>query len=96
METIAISAHQISASLGSGSHNHPVLHGVSLSVPAGRWLSIVGPNGAGKSTLLKCLGGLLPCSGRCSCWGKTCQFGPRVSVHGDWLAGAERGGRRRR
>jgi len=61
--SIAVSARQISASLGLGSKKHPVLHGVSLDVPAGRWLSIVGPNGAGKSTLLKCLAGLLPCSG---------------------------------
>ena len=60
---VAISAHHISASLGSRKSQHPVLHGVSLAVPTGRWLSIVGPNGAGKSTLLKCLGGLLPCEG---------------------------------
>ncbi len=61
--SIAVNARQISASLGLGSKKHTVLHGVSLDVPVGRWLSIVGPNGAGKSTLLKCLGGLLPCSG---------------------------------
>lgn len=60
---IAIDARNVSASLGSGSHTQPVLHSVSVSVQAGRWLSVVGPNGAGKSTLLKCLGGLLPCSG---------------------------------
>ena len=77
-KTVAISANQISASLGSGSHKHPVLHGVSLSVPAGRWLSIVGPNGAGKSTLLKCLGGLLPCSGTVQLLGQNLQaWGPR-------------------
>jgi iron complex transport system ATP-binding protein len=39
------------------------LHDITLSVPAGRWTSIVGPNGAGKSTLLKVLAGLLPHSG---------------------------------
>jgi len=38
---------------------HPVLNGVSLSVPRGRVLSLLGPNGCGKSTLLKILLGLL-------------------------------------
>jgi len=41
----------------------PVLHGIDLALPAGRWTSIVGPNGAGKSTLLRCLAGLLRCTG---------------------------------
>jgi len=40
-----------------------VLHDVSVSLPRGRWTSIVGPNGAGKSTLLKALAGLLPHAG---------------------------------
>jgi branched-chain amino acid transport system ATP-binding protein len=35
------------------------LFGVSLSIPAGRVVSIVGANGAGKSTLLKCIAGLI-------------------------------------
>jgi iron complex transport system ATP-binding protein len=41
-----------------------VLHGIDMSLAAGRWTSIVGPNGAGKSTLLKALAGLLPATGR--------------------------------
>ena len=83
----AISAHQLSASLGAGSHRHPVLHGVSFCVPAGRWLSIVGPNGAGKSTLLKCLGGLLPCSGTVQLLGRELSaWGPRERArHLSWL-----------
>ena len=56
MNSIAISACQISASIG----NHLILQGIDLQLPAGRWTSIVGPNGAGKSTLLKVLAGLLP------------------------------------
>ncbi len=40
-----------------------VLHGIDLSLPAGRWTSIVGPNGAGKSTLLRSLAQLLPYAG---------------------------------
>ena len=56
---IALEARGIRASLG----NKPVLHGIDLALPAGRWTSVVGPNGAGKSTLLKVLAGLLPHSG---------------------------------
>ncbi|WP_232476386.1 MULTISPECIES: ABC transporter ATP-binding protein [unclassified Acidovorax] len=56
MSSIAISACQISASIG----NRLILQGIDLQLPAGRWTSIVGPNGAGKSTLLKVLAGLLP------------------------------------
>jgi iron complex transport system ATP-binding protein len=56
MNSIAISACQISASIG----NRLILQGIDLQLPAGRWTSIVGPNGAGKSTLLKALAGLLP------------------------------------
>ena len=56
MNSIAISARQIGASIG----NRLILQGIDLQLPAGRWTSIVGPNGAGKSTLLKVLAGLLP------------------------------------
>jgi len=56
MNSVAISACQISASIG----NRLILQGIDLQLPAGRWTSIVGPNGAGKSTLLKVLAGLLP------------------------------------
>jgi iron complex transport system ATP-binding protein len=44
--------------------DHEVLYGIDLSLPQGKWTSIVGPNGAGKSTLLKALAGLLPFSGQ--------------------------------
>jgi len=40
-----------------------VVHGVSLRVEAGSWVSIVGPNGAGKSSFLLALAGLLPSEG---------------------------------
>jgi len=36
-----------------------ILHGVSLRVAVGGYVSIVGPNGAGKSTFLKCLNRIL-------------------------------------
>ncbi|MDO9032533.1 MAG: ABC transporter ATP-binding protein [Hydrogenophaga sp.] len=66
MHSIAINAHSIRASLG----NVPVLHGIDLALPAGRWTSIVGPNGAGKSTLLKVLAGLLPHTGEVTLLGQ--------------------------
>ncbi|GAA3663487.1 ABC transporter ATP-binding protein [Nocardioides ginsengisoli] len=37
----------------------PVLDGISLTVGAGEFFSIVGPSGAGKTTLLRCLTGLM-------------------------------------
>ncbi|WPB55513.1 ABC transporter ATP-binding protein [Xylophilus sp. GOD-11R] len=37
----------------------PVLHGVSLNVQDGHFVSVVGPNGAGKSTLFKTISGTL-------------------------------------
>ena len=35
------------------------LHGISLSVPAGRIVTLIGSNGAGKTTALKTISGLL-------------------------------------
>jgi len=36
-----------------------VVHGVSLHIAAGAWVSVVGPNGAGKSTLFKGIVGVI-------------------------------------
>jgi iron complex transport system ATP-binding protein len=66
MNSIAVQAHGVKASLG----NHEVLHGIDLSLPAARWTSVVGPNGAGKSTLLKVLAQLLPFEGSVSLLGQ--------------------------
>ena len=52
---IALSARQIGVRIGST----PVLQGIDLDLPAGRWTAVVGPNGAGKATLLKVLAGVL-------------------------------------
>jgi len=37
----------------------PVLHDVTLTVPAGGFVAVVGANTAGKSTLLRCISGLI-------------------------------------
>jgi ATP-binding cassette subfamily B protein len=37
----------------------PVLHDITLEVPAGKTVAIVGRSGSGKTTLVKCLAGLL-------------------------------------
>lgn len=44
----------------------PIVHGVTLTVPSGGWVSLVGPNGSGKTTLLYALAGLIPSDGEVS------------------------------
>ena len=41
---------------------HPVLHGVSLEIPAAAVTTLLGPNGAGKSTMVLAVGGVLRAS----------------------------------
>jgi iron complex transport system ATP-binding protein len=63
---VALEARAVNAALGGT----PILHGIDLRLPAGRWSSVVGANGAGKSTLLRVLAGLLPHSGEVLLHGK--------------------------
>ena len=42
-----------------GYHQHPVLNGVSFSIPRGQIVGLLGPNGCGKSTLITLMAGLL-------------------------------------
>ena len=44
--------------LSAGYGELEIIHGVSVSVPSGGFVSVIGPNGAGKSTLLKAIYGL--------------------------------------
>jgi iron complex transport system ATP-binding protein len=54
-----IDAREVRVSRG----RHEVVHGVSLQVDTGSWVSVVGPNGAGKSSFLLALAGLLSSRG---------------------------------
>jgi energy-coupling factor transporter ATP-binding protein EcfA2 len=89
-KNIALEARGIRASLG----NNPVLHGIDLALPAGRWTSVVGPNGAGKSTLLKVLAGLLPHSGEVQLLGQPLArlTGRQRAVQLSWLGQNESSG----
>ncbi len=66
MNGAALHATALRARLGDAE----ILHGIDLSLGAGRWSAIVGPNGAGKSTLLKALAGLLAHSGQVTLLGQ--------------------------
>lgn len=51
------------ADLSASYNGVPAVEGISLSVPAGRIVTVIGPNGAGKTTLLNAVMGVLPARG---------------------------------
>jgi zinc transport system ATP-binding protein len=56
-----------------------VLHGVDLTVPAGRVVALLGPNGSGKSTLVRAAIGLVPLAA-----GEVRLFGVPLARFRDW------------
>jgi iron complex transport system ATP-binding protein len=64
-QRLAFEVNELSVSLGSIRHSHPVLNELNVNIAAGRWTCVVGPNGAGKSTFLKALAGLVAVSQGC-------------------------------
>lgn len=60
-----IETRNVTKSYRSGEGLMEILHGISLSIPAGHCAFIVGPSGSGKSTLLHLLGAMdMPTSGQ--------------------------------
>jgi putative ABC transport system ATP-binding protein len=60
-----LEARAVTKTFGEGPAQVQVLHGIDLSIPAGRFTAIVGPSGSGKSTLLHLLSGVeQPTSGQ--------------------------------
>jgi iron complex transport system ATP-binding protein len=90
MNSVALRADSVSATLGE----RLIFEDLNLSLPAGRWISIVGPNGAGKSTLLKVLAGLLPFEGEVWLQGSSLKSMPprEIAKRLAWLAQDETGG----
>ncbi|HYE40292.1 MAG TPA: ABC transporter ATP-binding protein [Ramlibacter sp.] len=85
----ALAARGLRVALGG----REVLHGVDVSLPAGRWTAVAGPNGAGKTTLLKALAQLLPARGDVHLLGRpmhACAPRERARLLA-WLGQAEEG-----
>ncbi len=64
-QDFALSVEALTKSYDSRAGALPVLKGISMALPRGRWIALMGPSGSGKSTFLHCCAGLLrPTSGR--------------------------------
>ena len=63
--TVKISVAGLTLSTPAGS---PLLHNISLNIPAGKIVSLIGPSGSGKSTLLRCLNRLWEPPPARLCW----------------------------
>ncbi len=59
MKIPSVSLEGVSKRYGAGP---PIIEDLSMTIPAGEFVSIIGPSGCGKSTVLKLVAGLLPVS----------------------------------
>jgi putative ABC transport system ATP-binding protein len=83
----AITAHNLTLTLGSGSAAVEILKGIDLIVPQAQTLALLGPSGSGKSSLMAVLSGLERASG-----GSLTVAGENFTAMGeDDLARARRG-----
>ncbi len=51
-----LSLHEVTKTYHMGDVPFPVLHGITLTVEAGEFVSVLGPSGSGKSTLMNIIG----------------------------------------
>src|ERR1700744_2860008 len=54
----AVSLRQVVKHYRRGKEQVEVLHGLSLEIPEGQFVSLMGPSGSGKTTILNLVGGL--------------------------------------
>src|SRR5476651_2035351 len=54
----AVSLRQVVKHYRRGKESVEVLHGLSLEIPVGEFVSLMGPSGSGKTTILNLVGGL--------------------------------------
>jgi putative ABC transport system ATP-binding protein len=54
----AVSLHNVVKHYRRGKESVEVLHGLSLEIPEGQFVSLMGPSGSGKTTILNLIGGL--------------------------------------
>ena len=92
--TPALAVQGLHVRLGHARDGRDVLHGLDVTLPAGRWTAVVGPNGAGKSTLLAALAGLRPARGQIVWAGKPLADWRAAdrARHLVWLAQGQGGG----
>lgn len=84
-EGVAVEFRGVSFSYPSRRGSLSVLAGVSLSVPAGRWATVIGPSGCGKTTLLKVGAGLIsPDAGVVSIAGGSPAYMPQADTLLPW------------